>query len=646
LRLPFIIGVVIVAVVVAAGIVAPHLRSSAAKEAEQARQDALLAERLLHRYDTRLPNVARLASTDILRQTDGEALVALTRPDPTREEPQTVAERLAELQQESSRRLRDLQAVAEREGLPAVDVQPLSPGIGGLNRALAEFDRAVRDNEALLQEARQQANRARAGAGRDVLGVTQTAGMVEYTQAAELLAEAHRLRMEHRARQARLLLARASASAYAATADYHDSVDVAPTVAQLQAGLAEVRARAQAADQETAGLQAQVAALREELAALDAQMKAAREELLTLEHSGFVAGDDQSFDQYRASYLAVSEHLRELQEREQLLRYGGRAGAQFAGDDLETAPLEGGEPRPGLEHLEPLAALAAETARRLHSAEAALEAHLDVVEQLEATASDAAQRYAELSGGAAGVQAPLLNEIMDLAQAAHEKEEQALRAASAAVTAFANSQQAARNWVNAAGTLQREKDAERTNERLRMILADKSIVNMGASAQASALMLVGRIYVQRIEANAAILHDLELFAEMGGSVDFPLDELDDQIAAAETAAFEQLQQAAELYQGLIDKIPPEINWIPRAGLAGVFHLLARILPAEADGYLAQAAEQAGLATGGREQSPYLREHVRFRDHLRALSPDTLQPTAEPAPAAADEPAEPEPDEGD
>lgn len=632
MRLPILIGVVILGIVLAGALLAPQFRSAAEKANEQALTEATLAQRLLHRYDVRLPGLARRAEPETLKTADLEAIA------------QEARERLEALRKQATQTLGRIRSEATAEGLPAPEMQVPGAHAAGLQRAVRGYEQLLRDNADLLKQALQHAKAASGAA--NPLGVAQVAGMVEYARAAGLFAEAQLLRLRQAAVLERMLALAAEGGAQRAREAFLAGLDVTEIVAQLRADLDELRSLHETAVERAGALAAEVAAREAELEQITQALAQARDERFALEQRGFVAGDDASFEAYRQQFLDITERLRTLQEREQLLRFGGRQEARFEGDDMLTATISGGEALVGLETLRAQATAAEDQAQRLAAGLKAIEEHVGFLTAAGKSAAEGAQRHAALRGQLEAQADDLRPQLEELIQAATAKEDAALKAARAAVRAFRSSQQAADQWVRQAQETQRDKDPERANPRLRMMVAETAIPRVGVSAEIEARLLIGRICLQRVEASERLIEDMRLLDEMRSDAGFDATPFEEQIAAAVEEGLKELEAAEKACQKLIQKSPQESKWITQAALATVYHLLARLDPAQAPVYFANALEQVETATAGREAFPYAGTHVRFREHLRALLGSGAVPEAEPGTEAGAETGEPAPGEGE
>ena len=556
MKLPVLIGILIGVVIFAAAILSPQLRSTTSKEADDAAEQAALAERLLDRHEYRLPRIERLSEASAM------------------------------------------------EGKQA----------------------AFSDNAQRLSRAAQVAGSVRTS---NVLGAAQVSGMVEYTRAAELFAEAQGLRLEQRLLQGKLLRLGAQWVSYRAKQDYLVGLDVRDILTKLRNDLAQVREDGEKAAAETESLRTQVSEREAELASTTAELEKTRSELLSVEQAGFTAGDDASFDAYRERFTTLAERIRLLGEKEQLLSFGGMQNAEWSSDELDKATLSGGEEVVGLDELKRRLERSEENARRWAQAAEALTEHIGFIEQAGRTAKQGEDRYAELQNELDAKQKEILPDtLIGLAKQAAQKETEALRAARDAVGAFGSAQQAADQWVRDAREVQSDKDSERKNERLKMMVGDSTMPQVGDSAKATALLLSAHIHAQRIEADQSLIDDLKRFVEMrpGSTVDTAVFE--EEINTSRDEAVRALEQAEKIYERLEKAAPANTKWVPQAGLATVYHLAARINTLESAALLAKAFQAADAAVKDREQSPYLVWHVRFRDHLRELTGlSSAQPAA-------------------
>ncbi len=622
MKVPLIVGGAVLLVVAAAALLAPQFRSGATKAAEQARTDAELARRLLHRYDFQLADLQRLAPPQELEKHDLARIAEAVRDD------------LQSLQKELASKLTTLRTRARDAGLPEPQLEAPKASRDDLRQSIQRFGERLQQNQALLRQAQQQADEARRATDANVLGVAQINGLAKLAQAERLLADARDLRNQQRAAQERLMDLAAATRELTAGQEFLANLDVAGTQESLAGDAAQLKGQSTAAAQEAQALSQAVSEREQALAAAEARLAELREQLTALENQGFQAGNDSSFEDYRTRYSTLAQDLREIQEQEQLLRSGGLEGSAPSDDGAQEATLAG-TPVVSLDILRQRSVAATERATRLASAVQMLEMQAAGLSNTAASADESKALYAARLEQQRQQAAELVQRIAELAAAAVNAEDEALSSARDAQTAFKAAQKAADEWRSRASSVQSERDPERRNPRLSQVLADRGIGVMGSSAEAETLTLIGRIQAQRAEAADAVSADLKLLGDLV-ETDLTPEQFDQQAVEARQAGSEKLQAALKLYDGLSNKADKTVKWIPQTGRAAVLVALARVEPTEAQLHLGEALSQLREATSGAERSPYVRDQVEFRNFLEArVAPAATAP-------AEQEPAETQP----
>jgi len=610
-KAPVLIGVGSGIVLIAAGLITPRLADPSRKRAEKALDQASLALRHLARYSVKLPRLEVQAGTDELEKEERLAFAA-----------ESATERLRDLQAEYAQLIRGEQERAKRSGLPIVSLRAWTPDRAGLQQAVAAFRQQVRENDELLKKALAESSAA-AGIDANVVGVSQTLGIAEYTRAADLLIQAQQLRIRQADVQAQLLNLAAQWKLSQAWLDYYRALEPGPILTRLQSDLAELADRkTQAADD--ARVADELTQKERILAQVEQSLKEKRAQLSELEEQGFEAGRDQGergFPAYRDRYLRLQAELRQLQEQEQELRYGCRQGAELVGTDWASGEIRDGQVVIGLEELQRRLAVAQERGRRLEGATATLETQIQRLSESGQWAGERVVHYQQRLSELEAQQQGLVEELKSLVEAAFNKEAEALRAAENAVRAFGQAQRVADAWFSAARNLQRDKDPKRKNARLALILRDPYFEHVSRSAEASARVLAGRIHAQRVTANRSLIEDLRGFSELYTDPRFTFDPtvFQTQLQTASTAGTETLEKAAQLYTTMADRLSGQPTaWVPLAGLATTYHLMMAVNPDQAADYLTEASDAITKALEKREQSPYLRPLLAYRDHLAQL----------------------------
>jgi len=634
-RTPHAVGIAIVVLILVAALLAPYLRSSVAKVTEQAQSDAILARRLLHRHDFRLPILSQRVEAGALKEANLQLLL------------ERVRERLAQAAREASAQLDQLRGQAQQARLPVPQIQPPGADVASIRQALSEYQKLLNENHNLLNEAAKLAREARAAAGTNAVGVAQVEGMIRYAQAAALLTEASLLRARHQELQARVLRQRGWVDAYLAGAQQYAGLNLEPILERLRTDLDEIQQESKQAAQQSESAARELASRMEALAQVESELGTAQNELLEVERRGFRAGDDAAFEEYRRKYLALSDRVRQLQDQEQLLRFGGLEDAELEGDNLLTGALHGKQVVRSLEELRQAADLAAERARRLAAGVAELQSYISSLTESSQRWQQVAEHYANLSDQTAQALDQTWPEVYRLVQNAVAKEDAALKAAREALAAFRAEQQAAEQWLRDARDLQSRVDPERKNPRLNLIVGEKALSQAAESARALTLLLLARIHMQRIRANQSLLTDLSVLESADESTglksippDTPLrpEALEQEIASAREEAARNVQEAIKIYEGLAGKVTPSTKWVPQVALASALWVGAQLSPEAAIDYLTDAVKELEGATSGREQNPYVGPHAAFRDHLKQL----LSATKPPQEPSRTEPAESQP----
>jgi chromosome segregation ATPase len=626
---PILVGIALAVVILAASVVVPRLRSSAREKAEQAQDRAALAERELARYSLALPLADALAQPDVMKSQAAQLDAAV----------EHAAEPLKQTSAEYAKLARAAQEAAKSAGLPVPTLRPLGSDTASVQRAIADFQASVKENQALLNRALQDATAA-VGIDGQAIGVQQAAGMAEYVRAAEAQTASSQLRSQQADAQARLLDVGMQWKAAQGWLDYYRGLETAPVVKGLQDDLEELGVRQTEATTQVSQLTAQVAERKQALDQVEQKLAQEQAAWQELQKKGFTVGQDQGdegFDAYRARYLSMADRVRQLQQQAQELRYGSLQGVQVSDENWATGKLQNGEPAVGLEELQRRLDIAQDRAKLFTQAVATLKDEIQYVtdsgEQAQTEAAGYQKRMDELAGTARDAVA----EIEKLAGSAFDKEAEALKAVDSSVRAFAQSQKAVEAWVRALREVQREKDLSHKNERLDRILKDPYLENLARSAEASARVLAGRIYLARVENGESLLGDMRVFAETysGPQIPFEASTYETQVDTARAAGLETVQTAAQLYTTVSDKLSavPTV-WVPLGSAAAVYDLLAEIDPTQAGEYRGKATELIQKAVEKREQSPYLQPFVAFRDHLAGMA-------APEAPAKTTEPASPE-----
>ncbi len=594
------------------------------RSAAAARERAIVSVRKTARVDTSLKRIEELLSPDQMKSGDLAKAV------------EAAAEDLRRISSETSQAVSRANSMAERAGLPAASISTLSADPASVQRSLNEFGAYVKANDALLQEALQDAAAAGAEA---VLGVAESAGLAEYVRAAELLIESQWLREEQAVEQARLVGYVTDYQVAQGLLAHYNGLEVSGILVDLRKDVEELQTQAAESVRVAGDLEQQAADEEKKLAKAESDLKAASDARLALEQKGSTAGDDASFDAYRKEYQDLTAKMNALQQDEQILRFGGMRGAKVDDDDLLAGAISGGQEVVGSEELRRRATKARAEADRRVTAHQSLEERMRIVTEAGRAAKTDAERFQKQTAALETQMEESVQKLFATAEKAAEAEKSALQSAQQAAAAYGRAQLAVDAWMRDASARKSELDPNNQNARLQKIISDKYIPQAAASAEAAARVLAARVHAQALTANRSLVNDLTALAAAFPKSKFDPAPYTAQIQTAVAEAAEMLDKARQIYERL-ESGPAETQWIPQASLAGVHHLLAQIKPEEAAAHLAKAAEYIQKAVAKREQSPYLRDYVRLRDHLAGgAAPTPSKPSdapSEPAPSDSSE----------
>lgn len=595
------------------------LPGSAKPETVKALREAELARRQLTAFDATMPLTAVRSDLELLKQADVDRLAERT------------AEDFAEVQNEFNRRIQSAKSLDRRSGLGESNLRAITPGTS----AVSGFEQAVRANEQLLAAAVRNAKSA-SQTDQSALSVGQIAGTAKLVEADHVLSAARPLRTALAEESNRLLAIAVRLAGFQALDAHYAGLDLTDVAQSLADDLTETNAKIESSSQELQTVEGTIANLRREIESVQSLMRRKQDALLSLEHAGFEAGNSASFESYRATYLALSREIDELQTREHLLLHGGIMGGTIADDDLLAGDITGGEAAIGVDELEHKAALLRTKLGRLQKARESLDAQRALVSGL---TSDSQSRRVSCGDKlrAAKVEFDQVRErIEELAQRAFEQEENALRAAREAATGFKAAKSAANQWKNNAGSVQRDHDAQKVNERLKLIISDEHAVAAADSGEAQALTLAGRILTERALALQGRANVAARITELIPDAVLDLPALRESFTQARDDAILTLNSARELYEQLSQR-QASAAWIHKSSLSTVYSLLAQIDEAGARQHRGNMMSLLNEVVAGRQQYPYLKQQALLLSAIGGNVPA-------PAPLPSVQPSEPAPTE--
>ncbi len=580
---PLIIGAVLGLLVVLVWVFVPTLQSESARAADAAGASAELARRQMSRYSPTLPVTEPHVALDELKDADLSAL-----------ESASSHLRTAQARIKAQAEGEELEPNYVADGVPA----------GEMRKGIAGFEALLRTNRQLLVDATAAAgDAARTPERPPQATVDMILGMAHLLEGEAALNEALHLRSRLSDAYGEIRRLGAQHRLVRIKADYFEELEIEPILDDLREGehgREWISAQAEQAHADAEQLAQDVAQREEDLAAVQEELRAARDERLRLEEEGFRAGDDAAFARFREQCRAIFGRLDQLQTREQNLLFG-----RLSEDD--------DEPVLGLDELRRKHALHVALAERYDTAITALDDQIEFMQTASAEARagvvDYTDRLNELMEQMQAVH-PVLKE---LANAANNKEEEALRAAHAARDAFVKADSAIRDWKSAARETRTTYDPQNKNERLDRIVGDRSIDQYAKMAEAAARMLEGRIHAQRLDGFTRHRETLVQVSELVGAGTFDDTVILEGMDTARTEGETAVNRAIEIYDAW--DVRSETKWIAESSKAAAYYLLSKLLEQDRDQLQWEAARIIYAAVDGREQSPYVADQVIFRNYL-------------------------------
>lgn len=603
-----VVGIVVFAVIILGGLASPFLRSAGTQADETARRAAEATRRALADAGS---NVSTVAKSDLaaLQQSDVQKLAERAK---TSDPEQQGFDRLGgEFRQWVDQAVNRDRKLAQR-GMPT-SLKGFAGGNAAVKSAIQQVASLLTDaDKALL--ASDKDLKSLSGEARDVPLVSQVLGMVHQLRASVLLTDSQHVRRRAALARAQLIGLGIEMRSARAEADRYSGFDVDDTVAELKKSLEEIQRKADQARQQVETLTMAVAERESDLSQARELLLSAKNELLTLEEMSFKAGNDSEFETYRTRHADLSAKVEALQQRESETAFGGLIGVEFASDEVLDAATRGGEARLSLDELKWRLAQARDEVAGLQRAADTSTQHIAHVQQMGQSATEATDMFAKRMDELKQKIDAARKQVGDLAGDAYKIEDDALKAATAAATAFEASERGFANRKRAAEITRNDVDPTKQNERLKRIASDEFVERIGSSAKAETRVLQGRIHAQRAEEIAAHLAVFEQLTTLLPGTQFDAGPFETALATARTEGKTAIDSACEAFNKLV-KGPSAVAWVPQAALGPAFHLLARLDPPNSAAHLSAALDAVTKAVDGRERSPYLTAHVIFKAAL-------------------------------
>lgn len=624
-----IFGVVVGIVVLAAWVLVPGLKTTEQQSAEQAIEQATLAQRQMKRYAPRL-------------------------------------EMLADLM--------DLQALAEADlrELAAGDADAGGFGAGQLESGISGTAAAIEANREVLAQAIENANQAAAAAadaGQPLPYVYLVQGQLHLMKARTHLLSAQRVRIKMRTAVNRTYTLVTQRRLLQIQGNYYGELDIGRIVDDLQGGadtetgerglawLEEQHREAEASRQRLADA---VEEREQAISAVRSELNQKQRALNALEEEGFTAGDDEAFKAFREAYTALSNELRDLQVREEALTFGDWQGEEPIRESLRAAgvpvsdpnatglgglvsgasdeewqqfsawydeAVESGKLMLGLGALQGKLAAEEDLVARYADAIAEIEERIAELQDTSSAAADDAGAYEQRLEAQDEAIRQQLTQIGTYNNAAYQDESAALDEARRARSAFNQAAQAQQQRATEAATRQREQDPERTNERLKLLTSNPYGDLLGKAAAAHARVFEGRVCLQIADNQQKYMDLLDKVNEtMPGFVEADTTLIETALTTARDEGEKTLREAAEAFAAIARGLGATNSaWLAQCSRAVALYELSRLNPSaevEIDGQsmAAMSAAQRTIfeAVSQGEAFPYMSTMVQFRDFLVPL----------------------------
>jgi len=517
-------------------------------------------------------------------------------------------------------------------------------------KVLAEAFERLREqlaaNAKLLDQAEQVLTKALAirrgqATGRDHPGANRLMGLVLYEQAGMLWqramtyrTEAERLRSVIDQAHRQYLLAETDRRALA-------SQPMDPAIASAREAAKQARAEADKARKEAERLEGIIGDLKRQVAQAEARAAEARRKMDELEERGYDPTRPETFAQFAQAYRQQAEAWRTASAQTQALKFGTLRNARLAESlDLtkaELVPVDTSQPispQRGLRSYEQeLATVRLEQAgwQAVHEAltkrvqameqsrsapETGLRARIDALAEL----MNQQQRVA--GRAACGAQAAVLQ--------AAALEDQAIKKAASASTYLDRWASLAERRINRARSVKNELGADKSLPRLSFIIEDRTPVGQARIEAGSALLFEAMLYLHRTRDLQSHLAALKRARQMGiaelraseraepEAIEQLTGQIETAIGQATEEAVAKAQEALERYQAADG--PLKSHWTVQANVATAYYVLAQLAPDEAQRreYRLSAIESYTSAIKGREDSPFVADHLMMLQRLQAM----------------------------
>lgn len=504
----------------------------------------------------------------------------------------------------------------EFDGVEFPPPAPLTATPEDMRRAIEGFDTRLAGNDAFLDQAVSSARQAsQLVSGQPIASVAMIQAAAHMNAAIAKLREAGRIRLTVDEALSESFSFAVRERYQKDMSRYFSSIDTDPIIEALrggEGGQAQLQEQLESTQANLNSLNQQITQKEQQLASIQTQLKRAQQERLRLEETR--ANDGIGYEAFRSTFAGVMRNLAQLQEQEQLLLMGGLKGATLDPVDPVNGPITGGEEVQGIVDLKAEKYRLELMQERLTGGIDELDKQVKQVQKSAELAEEASGTYGTKADEYRAAMISAQSPVQELTAQAMAIEDEALAAARAARSAFEVVDRAVIAFKRGARDVQSSRDPERQNARLKSILADSLVEEMGKTGEAAARTIEARVLLLRL---TSVERQRQLLSKIARVADAQIQDeqtLADLIDAARKDGLDTLDAALEIYQE-VNQSEINTNWATLAGQGAAIYLKSRFDQVRSQDLAFEAARVMQDAVDGREQSPYLAKHVIFRDYL-------------------------------
>lgn len=197
-----------------------------------------------------------------------------------------------------------------------------------------------------------------------------------------------------------------------------------------------------------------------------------------------------------------------------------------------------------------------------------------------------------------------------------------------AVAAFADARKRSEAYQSSARSVQSEQDTKGVNARLKAIANDGTFSTIPGASEAAARTHVASIQYSRVYATQSLVNDMRTLRAMNPKFGFDESVLVEELGTSINDAKENLAKASEIYNGLKDKMGPQV-WATQTANSAAKLLESLVLKDDEwnanPQSLADARSLIQQAFQGRDKHPLMQGFLPYRDHLGVSAGASVEP---------------------